>query len=337
MILAANLRLTWLAKDTPPSAGNVHTDLMRDLTRKAGIRRAVRLLYSDRCRVPFAWNILNPSVFLPTNAARWPRRRLRAVLTHELAHVKRRDFLTQLVSRIICSFLWFVPFVWISRSNLHLEQERVCDEITVREGTKPAEYAGHLIALARTVTRRDNVYAGIFLSRTHRSSLEKRVVDLLKTPGETRRPPLTRFARPFLLCALCCLPFLLIKPGLGEARRSYVAEETAIQRFAGTWVNREYGFDKLPPLAQKIVLTSNRKMEVWGREDNFGPNYRYTLKLVRSWVGKDGCLYCNVYCISPLIRTDSSTMSFRTNSPRESTLRRTPGAPTTTPCTPGSE
>ena len=152
--------------------------------------------------------------------------------------------------------------------------------------------------------------------------MKKRVVYLLKTPGETRRPPLTRFARPFLFCALCCLPFLFIKPGLGEARRSYVAEETALQRFAGTWLNREYGYDKFPPLAPKIVLTSNRKIEEWSRMDNLGPNYRYTSKLVRSWVGKDGCPYCQVYCISPVIRTDSSTMSFRTNSPRESTLRR---------------
>jgi len=311
MILAANLRLTWLARDAPPAAGNAHTDLMRDLTRKAGIGGTVRLLYSDRCRVPFVWNILNPTVFLPTNAARWSRGRLRAVLTHELAHVKRRDFLTQLVSRTICSFLWFVPFVWVSHSNLHMEQEKACDELTVRGGTKPAEYAGHLIALARTVTRRDNVYAGIFLSSTRRSSLEKRIVDLLKTPGETRRPPLNRFVRPFLLCALCCLPFLFIKPGLGEARRNYIAEETALQMSAGTWVNREYGYDKFPPLAQKIVLTSNCKIEEWSRMDNLGPNYRYTSKLVRSWVGKDGYLYCNVYCNSSFIKIDSSTELWR--------------------------
>ena len=68
-ILAANVRLTWLARDAPPAAGNAHTDLMRDLTRKAGIGGTVRLLYSDRCRMPFAWNILNPSVSLHTHPA----------------------------------------------------------------------------------------------------------------------------------------------------------------------------------------------------------------------------------------------------------------------------
>jgi hypothetical protein len=234
------------------------------------------------------------------------------VLAHELAHVKRRDCLTRLVARVICSFLWFVPFVWASNSHLHDEQEEACDEAAVRGGTKPEEYAGYLVTLARALTRRDAVLAAIFLSRPQRSSLERRVVSLLRTGAAgPRRAPVARFARPFILCVICSLPFLLVNPAVGKVKRNYIDAEEALRSVRGEWFNPEYAYDKLPPLAPKIVVAADDTLEQWGRVDNFGPSYKMKLEMVRAWVGKDGCLYCNLYLIHPSIRIDSSTELWR--------------------------
>ncbi len=48
--------------------------------------------------------------------------------------MKRFDPLTLLFTRIVCSLFWFIPTVWIAYRQLHIEQEKSCDECAVAEG-----------------------------------------------------------------------------------------------------------------------------------------------------------------------------------------------------------
>ena len=73
--------------------------------------RPVNLLQSSDNVMPLTWGWLQPVVLLPAEAAEWPEERRRIVLLHELAHIKRRDCLTQFVARIVCALYWFNPLV----------------------------------------------------------------------------------------------------------------------------------------------------------------------------------------------------------------------------------
>jgi beta-lactamase regulating signal transducer with metallopeptidase domain len=74
--------------------------------------------------------------------------RRRLVLSHELAHVKRRDVLIEVLVSLALVFHWFNPLVWMAASRLRIERERDCDNSVLNSGEKPSEYASLLLDIA---------------------------------------------------------------------------------------------------------------------------------------------------------------------------------------------
>lgn len=124
--------------------------MAEELSAQIGLTRRVILLQcSGRC-MPMTWGIAWPKILLPSDAIGWPSARLRAVLLHELAHVKRLDFLTQLLARVACALHWFNPLVWMAARRLRIERELACDDEVLRVCSRPSEYAEHLLCVARS-------------------------------------------------------------------------------------------------------------------------------------------------------------------------------------------
>jgi len=110
-----------------------------------------RLVMSDRIEMAFACRALNPTIVVPSTAESWSDDRRRAVLFHELAHVKRHDLLGHTLGRIACALYWFHPLVWTAAKNLRAESERACDDLVLSCGARPSEYAQHLLDMVTSV------------------------------------------------------------------------------------------------------------------------------------------------------------------------------------------
>ena len=76
-----------------------------------GIVRPVTLLIHPEKKMPVVWGILRSRLLLPAAARDWSGEQLRSVLLHELAHIKRRDLMAQLLTQIACALHWFNPLV----------------------------------------------------------------------------------------------------------------------------------------------------------------------------------------------------------------------------------
>ncbi|HEY4217241.1 MAG TPA: M56 family metallopeptidase [Gemmatimonadaceae bacterium] len=112
-----------------------------------------RLVVSDEIEMAFACRALAPTIVLPAAAREWSDDRRRAVLMHELAHVKRHDLIGHAFGRIACALYWFHPLVWVAAKNLRAESERACDDLVLSCGTRASEYAQHLLDMVTSVRR----------------------------------------------------------------------------------------------------------------------------------------------------------------------------------------
>lgn len=149
------------------------------------LRTNVRLLQSPRVTVPVVWGVFRPVLLLPTDAAAWPAERMRVVLLHELAHLKRVDGLSLILTRVAVSLFWFHPLAWTLERAGRNECERACDDLVLATGTKPSEYADHLLGIARTMPSFDP-FRSVTLAMSRRSQLEGRLLSILQ-PGVARR------------------------------------------------------------------------------------------------------------------------------------------------------
>ncbi len=157
-------------------ASRPHTLTYADLPFTGATRRECELRISNRDDGPMAWGIFRPVILLPGNARTWPRERLQAVLLHELAHVRRRDGLMQMLSLLACAIYWFNPLMWIGARALRREAEIAADDAVIVSGVKPSAYAGELLQLAAQFNGRRAV-ASVAMAAP--SSLETRVKSVL--------------------------------------------------------------------------------------------------------------------------------------------------------------
>ncbi|HEX9129982.1 MAG TPA: M56 family metallopeptidase [Gemmatimonadaceae bacterium] len=171
----------------------------------AAVTKPVLLYSSFAVSTPLTWGSRNPIILLPEDAVDWPEAHRRIVLRHELAHVARGDSFTQLVAGFVCALYWFHPLVWIAERRLRSECERACDDNVVSLGTPAAEYAAHLLEVARSA-RAFGAPGFLSVAMARPSQLEGRLLAVLNE--SRRRVSLSRGARPAaaLLSALVLIP-----------------------------------------------------------------------------------------------------------------------------------
>jgi beta-lactamase regulating signal transducer with metallopeptidase domain len=102
---------------------------------------------------PAVAGVLAPVILVPQASASWSDDRRYAVLLHELAHVRQKDCLAQVVAQLACAVHWFNPLLWLATRRLSLERELAADDAVVAAGARASSYAEDLLAIASAVPR----------------------------------------------------------------------------------------------------------------------------------------------------------------------------------------
>ncbi|MEA2602102.1 MAG: hypothetical protein QOF89_3094 [Acidobacteriota bacterium] len=106
--------------------------LVLGLCRRLGIERAVILLESAAVSVPTVVGWLRPVLLVPASTlAGLSPRQLEAILAHELAHVRRHDYLINLLQAAVETLLFYHPAVWWVSTQVRRERENCCDDLAV--------------------------------------------------------------------------------------------------------------------------------------------------------------------------------------------------------------
>ena len=127
------------------SAAEVETPAWTSALRRAGAAH-VRLLVSPKTSAPMSWGWRQPTILLSPDVLADPAN-ADAVIAHEIAHFRRRDWASLLFARIVVALFWVNPLVWLLERALLLEAEQAADAEAVLT-IEPAHYAETLVKIA---------------------------------------------------------------------------------------------------------------------------------------------------------------------------------------------
>ena len=185
------------------------------LVRRLHITRTVRFLQSTLVDVPTVIGCIRPVVLLPASAlSGLTPQQLEAILAHELAHIRRHDYLVNLLQTVVETLLFYHPAVWWVSRRIRVERENCCDDLAVSLCGDPVAYAA---ALAELETSRGR--GQLVLAATGGSLLD-RVRRLLGAPSHAGRAP------GWLAAAVATL--LIVGISAGVLSRDIVVADAAI-------------------------------------------------------------------------------------------------------------
>ena len=197
------LRMMRLAIGATPLEYDRIWRIIHNCRARLGILRTPQVLTSASVAVPVLWGFLRPTLLLPEAALGWSSDRLRVVLLHELAHLRRMDGLGLMIGRIAAAIWWFHPMVWIVERSARRDCERACDDVVLASGERPSRYAEHLLEIAGELPPNAVAPAGA-LALTGPGPLECRLRSIL-------RPDLRRgLGLRGAMIALSCLTVALV-------------------------------------------------------------------------------------------------------------------------------
>lgn len=203
---------------------------------EVGVQRPVRLLQAtDDVCAPMTWGWRRPVLLLPARAGDWEAEAARAVLLHEVAHIRNGDWAVQTMAAWVRALYWFHPLVWCAAHRLRIECEQACDDAVLGAGVSAPDYASLLLSEAKYL-RTAAPAAAVAMARS--SGLEVRLRAIL---NGARRRSLSRPVRAGIALAACLalIPLTLLRTAASAPRdgdalmKQYtaaVAERQSVQR-----------------------------------------------------------------------------------------------------------
>jgi len=218
-LIAAFGRLRQIAGRATRVTEGPWSRLSEEVAQEYGLSREVVLLQTDCEGLLATCGVWRPRVLLPAGASGWPHDRIRVVLCHELAHVRRNDWCVQIAAEAIKAILWFNPLAWLACARLRRESERACDDAVLRRGVEARDYAGHLLHLARMC--RASKLLGASATPMSHSALEGRIAAMLNTRLDRR--PLSRWGAAAIAALLLAIALPTAALRAGQAPPSELA------------------------------------------------------------------------------------------------------------------
>jgi bla regulator protein BlaR1 len=183
-VTAKALKLTWeWHKVRVIKKSLLHAEQMQQyinkFSKKLGITKKIHLNFSELINVPCVIGYLKPIILLPVSlSTALTACEVEAILLHELSHIKRNDYLVNLLQQAVSVVLFFNPFIWLINRVLNQERENSCDDLVIQKTGKPLIYANALLKLEQS--RHSNLQLAL-ASTGKKFHLLNRIERIMKT------------------------------------------------------------------------------------------------------------------------------------------------------------
>jgi bla regulator protein BlaR1 len=144
---AAVLYLKFIKQKASPLQQQWRLSIQK-LSQKLGVEKVVELYESVHIQTPIVIGYFKPVILMPIGLiAGLSPQQVEVILIHELAHIRRHDYLVNFVQSLGETIFFFNPFVWILSGWIRNERENCCDDVVLQEGYDPQLYANTLFEL----------------------------------------------------------------------------------------------------------------------------------------------------------------------------------------------
>ncbi len=205
-LLLAMRRGSRFGSQSTPVSDAMLLKTVAGLTRQMGMKVVPAVFYCERIAVPAVFGILRPAILFPASlVSNLTLNELAAILSHELAHIRRLDPIFHLLQKAIESLLFFHPAVWWISRQVRTERENCCDEMAAEAGFGRVGYASALLRIAELCApnrghRFASQFSALSADGTRPNHLSRRIERLLDMNNSPLTPVrLFNFVVVFLL------------------------------------------------------------------------------------------------------------------------------------------
>lgn len=122
--------------------------VFKEMLSRLGLRQPISFYLSHQVNIPLVIGYFKPMVLFPVAlVAQLDIKQVEAILIHELSHIRRNDYLLNLIKTAIETLMFFNPFIWLSSRFINIEREHACDDLVLKLTGTPLTYAHALLKL----------------------------------------------------------------------------------------------------------------------------------------------------------------------------------------------
>ncbi|MES3018298.1 MAG: M56 family metallopeptidase [Bacteroidota bacterium] len=160
--------------------------LVSELSKRLGIKTAVRFAESGLTSIPLTVGYFKPVILVPVGMlAAIPAEQVEAILLHELAHIKRQDYFINIFQSLVDVLFFFNPAIWWLSSHLRAERENCCDDLAIANSSGKTDYVRALISFEEYRTQHPQL--SISFAGTE-NTLLKRTKRIIYNQNDTLNP-----------------------------------------------------------------------------------------------------------------------------------------------------
>jgi bla regulator protein blaR1 len=208
--------VTTLRRTSSP-VGHLWQQRLDALTQRLNIQRIVTLATSVRLQAPVVLGYIKPVILVPAGMlAGLSAEQVETILLHELAHIRRHDYLVNLGQMLVEALYFFNPSIWALSAQVRTEREHCCDDAVVRYGGNVRAYATALVQLEEVRLRQTGVALSLAENKHQLLTRIKRIMEksVQQNPGRERLVPAL-----LLVVGLICAFWLTFGQNTAEAQQ----------------------------------------------------------------------------------------------------------------------
>lgn len=232
-LLIGSLQVSSLRRKGLSQPSQLLSHQFEKIKEQLGITRRIKIFMSAKVQVPILVGALKPVILLPLAlTAQLTTQQLETILIHELAHLKRHDYIINILQTIIETILFFNPFIWLLSSICRKEREQACDDIVLQHTAMPISYASALAIIAAGQTKHPIAAMAASGKETYLLNRIKRIMETKRVhTGPGRLAAITLI----IVIAACAVAWI---PPTHKTGKAAVVRDTTVQTEENQLVGR---------------------------------------------------------------------------------------------------